>query len=93
MAGLAFVFLFFFCSCFKATAALESTGDDAGLETTGDDAGHNDSSSSCATKVDGNNNEVVFLATGVAGETGETRARSAPYNDIGNGNGFFSNEA
>jgi hypothetical protein len=65
----------------------------AGLETTGDDdAGHNDSSS-CATKVDGNNNEVVFVATGVAGETGKTRARAAPYNDIGNGNGFFSNEA
>ncbi len=63
----------------------------AALETTGD-AGHNDSSS-CATKVDGNNNEVVFFATGVAAETGRTCARAAPYKDIGNGNGFFSNGA
>ncbi|CAM6030952.1 unnamed protein product [Sphagnum balticum] len=83
MAGLTFVFLFYFCSCFKAMT---------GLETTGDDTGHNDSSS-CATKVDGNNNEAVFFATGVAGETGKTHARAAPYNDIGNGNGFFSDEA
>ncbi len=66
----------------------------AGLETTGD-AGHNDSSSSsCATKLDGSNNEVVFFATGVvAGVTGKTCARAALYKDIGNGNGFFSNEA
>ncbi len=63
----------------------------AGLETTGD-AGHNDSSS-YATKVDGNNNEVVFFATGVDGETVKTCARAALYKDIGNGNGFFSNEA
>jgi hypothetical protein len=83
MTGLAFVFLFFFCSCFKAMT---------GLETTGDDAGHNDSST-CATEVDGNNNEVVFFATGVAGETGKTCDRAAPYKDIGNGNGIFSNEA
>ncbi len=62
-----------------------------GLETT-DDAGHSDSSS-CATKVDGNNNEVVFFATGVDGESVKTWARSALYKDIGNGNGFFSNEA
>ncbi|CAM6030953.1 unnamed protein product [Sphagnum balticum] len=82
MAGLAFAFLFFFCSCFKAMT---------GLKTTGDDAGHNNSS--CATKVDGNNNEAVFFATGVAGETRKTHARAAPYNDIGNDNGFFFDEA
>ncbi len=82
MVGSVFVFLFFLCSCFKAMVGLETT----------DDAGHNDSSSS-ATKVDGNNNEVVFFATGVDEETGKTCARAALYKDIGNGNGFFSNEA
>jgi hypothetical protein len=63
-----------------------------GLKTTGDDAGHNDNSS-CATKVYCNNNEVVFFTMGVAGETGKTCSRAASYKDIGNGNGFFSNEA